>query len=174
MNGYALFDTPIGRCGVAWGEDGITAVQLPEADDGAVAARLGRSAQPAEPPPAVREAISRMTALLSGAPDDLADIALDPSGIPDFHRRVYAVTRAIPPGQTLTYGEVAAKIGAPGSAQAVGQALGRNPYPVVVPCHRVLGAGTRVGGFSAGGGSTTKLRMLAIEDAAPNGQPSLF
>ncbi|SDD71254.1 methylated-DNA--[protein]-cysteine S-methyltransferase [Actinokineospora iranica] len=173
-SGHTLFDTAIGRCGIAWGEHGITAVQLPERDDAATAARLRAYANEADPPVAVRSAIDRITALLRGEADDLADIALDPAGVPEFHRRVYGVARAIPVGQTLTYGEVAARLGAPGSAQAVGQALGRNPYPIVVPCHRVLAAGGKVGGFSAGNGATTKLRILAIEGAAPNGQPSLF
>ncbi|MGQ0840566.1 methylated-DNA--[protein]-cysteine S-methyltransferase [Actinokineospora sp.] len=172
--GYSLFDTEIGRCGVAWGPRGITAVQLPERDDAATVARLAPGAAEAEPPESVRVAIKRMTALLRGERDDLADIELDPTGVPEFHQRVYAIARAIPPGRTLTYGEVATKLGAPGSAQAVGQALGRNPYPIVVPCHRILGAGGKIGGFSAGGGAATKLRMLTIEDAAPGGQPSLF
>jgi methylated-DNA-[protein]-cysteine S-methyltransferase len=115
-----------------------------------------------------------MTALLNGQADDLTDIDLDLSGLPEFNLKVYDVARAIPPGQTMTYGEVARAIGHPGSAQAVGQALGRNPCPIIVPCHRVLGADGKVGGFSAPGGSVTKLKLLAIEDAAPNGQPSLF
>ncbi|MGH3860754.1 methylated-DNA--[protein]-cysteine S-methyltransferase [Actinokineospora sp.] len=170
---YALFDTAIGRCGVAWGPNGITAVQLPEKDDSATVRRLG-AGEESDPPPQVLEAIERMTALLAGEADDLADIVLDPAGIPEFHQQVYRVARAIPPGRTLTYGEVARELGMPGSAQAVGQALGRNPYPIIVPCHRVLGAGGKIGGFSAGGGSATKLRMLTIEGAAPNGQPSLF
>jgi methylated-DNA-[protein]-cysteine S-methyltransferase len=167
MTGHALFDTAIGRCGLAWGPDGITAVRLPGP------MRLDGAA--AEPPPAVAEAIRRVRALLDGAKDDLRDIALDPSGVPEFHRQVYAVTRAIPPGEVLTYGEVARRIGQPGSAQAVGRALGRNPYPIIVPCHRVMGADGRMVGFSAPGGTTTKLRMLAIEGAAdPNGQEALF
>lgn len=170
---YALFDTAIGRCGVAWGANGITAVQLPEKDDAATVRRLGGGDE-SPPPPHVRAAIERMTALLAGDPDDLADIALDPTGVPEFHQQVYRIARAIPSGSTLTYGEVARELGMPGSAQAVGQALGRNPYPIIVPCHRVLGAGGKIGGFSAGGGSATKLRMLTIEGAAPNGQPSLF
>lgn len=170
---YALFDTAIGRCGVAWGPNGITAVQLPEKDDAATVRRLG-GGEESTPPEAVRVAIERMTALLAGEADDLADIELDPAGVPEFHQRVYRIARAIPPGSTLTYGEVARELGMPGSAQAVGQALGRNPYPIIVPCHRVLGANGKIGGFSAGGGSATKLRILTIEGAAPDGQPSLF
>jgi methylated-DNA-[protein]-cysteine S-methyltransferase len=173
VTSYALFDTAIGRCGIAWGPNGITAVQLPEPDEAATIRRLG--GDPARPPAEVSTAITRIIALLDGgSSDDLSDIVLDPTGVPDFHRQVYVVVRAIPPGETLTYGEVAKRVGQPGSAQAVGQAMGSNPYPIIVPCHRVLGAGGKIGGFSAGGGSATKARMLAIEDAAPNGQPSLF
>nr|WP_245614034.1 methylated-DNA--[protein]-cysteine S-methyltransferase [Actinokineospora inagensis] len=171
---YALFDTPIGRCGVAWGAAGIRAVQLPERAEAVAVGRLRRYGAEGEPPGWVVGAIDRMLGLLGGDRDDLADIPVDPDGIPDFDRLVYDVARGIAPGQTLTYGEVAARIGHPGSAQAVGQALGRNPYPIVVPCHRVLGANGRVGGFSAGEGAVTKLRILGIEGAAPNGQPSLF
>ncbi|UVS77397.1 Methylated-DNA--protein-cysteine methyltransferase [Actinokineospora sp. UTMC 2448] len=167
MTGHTLFDTAIGECGLAWGPRGITAVRLP--------GPMRFQPAPAEPPPAVRAAITRVQALLSGVKDDLADIELDPTGVPEFNLRVYAVTRAIPPGEVLTYGAVAQRIGAPGSAQAVGRALGRNPYPIIVPCHRVMGADGRMVGFSAPGGTTTKLRMLAIEGAAdPNGQEALF
>ncbi|PPK68867.1 methylated-DNA--[protein]-cysteine S-methyltransferase [Actinokineospora auranticolor] len=173
-SGYALFDTAIGRCGVAWGPRGIVAVQLPERNPAATVARLRRFGEEAEPPEEVRSAITRMVAHLGGAVDDLVDIAVDPSEVPEFDRRVHEVARAIPPGETLTYGEVANRLGLPGSAQAVGQALGRNPYPIIIPCHRILGANGKVGGFSAGEGAVTKLRILGIEGAAPNGQPSLF
>ncbi len=174
QTGYALFDTAIGLCGVAWGPRGVTALQLPETDDATTETRV-RGTAPQSPPPAdVRSAIERVAALLRGEPDDLADIVVDPSGLPEFHLRVYEVTRAIRPGQTRTYGEVARLLDAPGAAQAVGQALGRNPYPIIVPCHRVLGGDGRIGGFSAGGGAVTKSRILGIEGAAPNGQPALF
>ena len=111
-------------------------------------------------------------ALLAGEPRDLADIPLDMSEVPPFHQRVYAVARAIPPGATFTYGEIAARIGEPGAARAVGQALGRNPFPPIVPCHRVLAAGGRTGGFSARGGVATKMRMLTIEGARLAGAPT--
>lgn len=164
---HALFDTAIGECGLAWGPRGITAVRLP--------GPMRFDGDPAEPPPAVAEAIRRVQALLDGAKDDLRDVELDPDGVPEFNQRVYAVTRAIPPGEVLTYGEVARRVNQPGSAQAVGRALGRNPYPIIVPCHRVMGADGRMVGFSAPGGTTTKLRMLAIEGAAdPYGQEALF
>jgi O-6-methylguanine DNA methyltransferase len=166
--GYTLFDTPIGRCGIAWGERGVMGVQLPAARDAEVRARLLErvpDAQESEPTAAVSEAIGAITALLGGQPSDLSSIGLDMDGLLPFQRRVYEVARAIGPGETLSYGEVAARLGAPGAARAVGQALGRNPFPIVVPCHRVLAANGRVGGFSASGGIATKLRMLGIEAA---------
>ena len=122
-------------------------------------------AREAMPPPDVQQAIAAMVSLLAGEPADLSFVALDMEGVPDFHRRVYEVARTIPPGATLSYGEIAARLGDPGSARAVGQALGRNPFPIVVPCHRVLAAGGRTGGFSARGGTKTKLTLLAIEGA---------
>jgi methylated-DNA-[protein]-cysteine S-methyltransferase len=166
--GFFLFDTPIGRCGIAWGERGILGVQLPEHGDAETRARLLRScpgASEAPPPPAVRRAIEAILALLRGGAGDLSEIALDMAGVPPFHRRVYETARAIPPGATLSYGEMAARLGSPGAARAVGQALGRNPFPIIVPCHRVLAAGGRIGGFSANGGTATKLRLLALEGA---------
>lgn len=166
--GYALFDTAIGRCAIAWNEAGIARLALPEASEAETRARVSRGQPPfAETgaPPAIDAAVRRITALLDGAKDDLRDLPLDLRGVPGFNRRVYERTRAIPPGQTLGYGELAAAIGMPGAAQAVGQALGANPFPVVVPCHRVLAADGSLHGFSAHGGVTTKRRMLVIEGA---------
>jgi O-6-methylguanine DNA methyltransferase len=174
--GHALFDTALGRCGVSWSERGIVALQLPEARDAATRARMverfGASVE-AEPPPAVRTAIDAVAALLRGEPSDLASIALDLDGTPEFHRRVYATTRGIPPGATLSYGEVADRAGAPGGARAVGQALGRNPFAIIVPCHRVLTASGRIGGFTATGGITTKLQILAAERGSLEGAARL-
>jgi methylated-DNA-[protein]-cysteine S-methyltransferase len=167
--GYTLFDTPIGRCGIAWGERGVLAVQLPGARDADTRARLLERAPDAQetlPPTPAAQAIRAINALLSGEPADLSGIVLDMDGVPPFYRRVYEVARGIGPGETLSYGQVAARLLAPGSARAVGQALGRNPFPVIVPCHRVLAAGGKMGGFSANGGIATKLRMLTIEAAA--------
>ena len=179
-HGHALFDTAIGTCGIAWGPGGIVAVQLPEVDARATRERMLRSpgllqcAESAEPPAAVRSAIAGIQALLSGQPRDLREVPLDMTGISPFHQQVYAIARAIPPGSTRTYGEVAQQIGSKGLARSVGQALGLNPFAPVVPCHRVLAAGDRPGGFSAGGGALTKVRMLRIEGACPGGTPSLF
>ncbi len=164
--GLTLFDTAIGRCGIAWGPRGIVALQLPEATPDATRARLLRAhpdAVEGEPPEAVRAAIEAIVALLHGEPRDLTGIALDMEHVPDFHRRVYQVAQTIPPGKTLTYGDVARRLGDPGAAQAVGQALGRNPFAIIVPCHRVVATGGRIGGFSANGGAATKRRILAIE-----------
>ena len=166
--GFALFDTAIGRCGIAWGDAGIVALQLPAASAAETAARLRKTCPTAAegpPPPAVAEAIGLVAALLRGEAADLSAIALDMAGVPDFHRRVYGVAREIPPGRTLTYGAVAARLGEPGAARAVGRALGRNPFAVIVPCHRVVATGGAMGGFSAGGGVETKRRILAIEGA---------
>ena len=173
--GFALFPTEIGRCGVGWNDVGLVAVQLPEGRDGAtrarLMARLPSGAREARPPEAARRAIDAMSALLRGEPVDLLDVVLDMRGVDAFPRRVYEVARAIPPGATLTYGEVALRLGAPGAARAVGRALGQNPFPIVVPCHRVVASGGGLGGFSARGGAATKRRMLAIEGAMA---PTLF
>ncbi len=167
-HGFALFDTPIGRCGIAWGERGITGVQLPEAREPETRARLGRrfpGAREAMPPRDVQRAQAAIVALLRGEARDLSKIALDMEQVPPFHRRVYETARTIPAGTTLAYGEIARRIGSPDSARAVGQALGRNPFAIIVPCHRVLAAGGKVGGFTANGGVTTKLRLLTLEGA---------
>jgi methylated-DNA-[protein]-cysteine S-methyltransferase len=168
MTGFTLFDTPIGRCGIAWGERGILGVQLPEAGERETRARMRRrfpDARELPALPAVRRAIESIAGLLRGDASDLSGVALDMERVPPFHRRVYAAARKIPPGATLTYGEIAARIGAPGAARAVGQALGRNPFALLVPCHRVVAAGGKAGGFSANGGVTTKLCLLALEGA---------
>ncbi|HKE17430.1 MAG TPA: methylated-DNA--[protein]-cysteine S-methyltransferase [Kofleriaceae bacterium] len=164
--GFALFDTAIGRCGIAWSGKRIAGVQLPDGREAETRARVQRrfpGAREAPPPRDVRRAIDRIGALLRGEDSDLASIALDMEGVSPFHRRVYEAARAIPAGATASYGDIAALVGSPGAARAVGQALGRNPFALVVPCHRVLAAGQRVGGFSARGGIATKLRLLAIE-----------
>ena len=174
--GFALFDTAIGRCAIAWSERGILAMQLPEAAERTTRARVTRrfpQAREASPPAAVRRAIESIAALLRGDPRDLSAVALDMEGVPPFHRRVYAAARKIPPGATLSYGQIAARLGAPHSARAVGQALGRNPFAILVPCHRVLAAGGKPGGFSANGGVATKLRLLAIEGTRADEAPTL-
>jgi O-6-methylguanine DNA methyltransferase len=175
--GFALLDTAIGWCGLAWGERGLVGVQLPEASEARTRARMRRrfpDAPEAPPPPRVQRAIDGIVALLRGEAIDLSAVALDMAGVPPFDRRVYEVARTILPGATLSYGEIAARLSAPGEARAVGEALGQNPFPIVVPCHRVLAAGGKVGGFSANGGIATKLRLLSIEGARTSSAPSLF
>ncbi len=175
--GHALFDTTIGVCGIAWGATGVVAVQLPEADAQRTRARLLKGLKPLPemaPPPAVQAAMHGVQALLRGEALDLREVVLDLSRLTPFQRGVYAIARAIPPGQTRTYGDVARELGDVGLSRAVGQALGHNPFAPIVPCHRVLAAGNRPGGFSAEGGAATKLRMLAIEGARPSGSASLF
>jgi len=176
--GFALFDSPIGRCGIVWSERGIAGVQLPEARDAATRARLQKRfpglLEVADPPREVQRAIGAIGALLRGEANEVAEIELDWSGVAPFQRRVYEAARAIGPGETLSYGGVAAQLGDPGKARAVGQALGRNPFAIVVPCHRVLAANGKLGGFSANGGAATKLRLLALEGTHSAAQPALF
>ena len=174
---FTLFDTGIGRCGIAWSDRGIAAVQLPEASELKTRARLLRrcpGAREALAPADVQCAIDGIVALLRGEASDLSAVALDLDGVEPFARRVYEIARTIAPGETLTYGEIAARLGERGLARDVGQALGQNPFPLIVPCHRVLAAGRKVGGFSANGGVATKLRLLSIEGARMTDEPTLF
>jgi methylated-DNA-[protein]-cysteine S-methyltransferase len=164
--GFTLFDTAIGRCAVAWRGEAIAAVQLPERTEGETRARVTMrlpGAIETAPPTHVVRVCDAVTALLRGEASDFADVVLDMSGLPPFHRRVYEVVRGIPPGATASYGEVAERLGARAAARAVGRALGRNPFAIVVPCHRVVAARGRSGGFSASGGILLKRRLLAIE-----------
>ncbi len=117
----------------------------------------------AEPASAIRKLIARVKKHFAGKAEDFADVVLDLEGVPEFHRKVYVASRRIPLGKTVTYGELARSVGSPDAARAVGQALGRNPIALIVPCHRILAAGKKPGGFSAHGGITTKAKMLAIE-----------
>lgn len=164
MDGWALFETAVGTCGLAWRDEVVTRVELPDVWPGRLSKAAG-GAGAADPSGAVASAVASMTALLAGEPLDLTSVPLSLEAVSAFDRQVYEVTRTVAPGATLTYGEVAARVGQPGAAQAVGQALGRNPLPIVVPCHRVLAADGAVGGFSAGGGAATKRLMLEIEGA---------
>lgn len=164
--GFALFECAIGRCGIAWNDQGVLALSLPEARKTALRARLlARCPDAVERPPPreIARTIRDVDRLLRGDKVSFDDLTLVMDDLPPFHRRVYETARKIPPGKTLSYGEVAKRLGSPGSARAVGQALGKNPFPIVVPCHRVLAAGGKMGGFSADGGVQTKTRMLALE-----------
>ena len=174
---FAFFATALGTCAIAWNEIGLTGVWLPEAHAESLRRKVARrcaGARESDPSGEVTEAVEAITRLLAGERIDLSGVALDSAGIDDFDRRVYAVTRAIAPGRVLSYGEVAARVGVDATARAVGQSLGRNAMPIVVPCHRVVATGGGLGGFSAPGGTETKRRMLVIEDAHPSGPPGLF
>ena len=173
---FALFDTAIGTCGIVWTSRGIAGVQVHNASERATRASLLHrfpDAQEVAPLPAVQRAIDGIVALLRGEPSDLSDVTIDVDKVPAFNRKVYDIARSIPPGATLTYGEIAERLGDKLLARDVGQALGQNPIPLIVPCHRVLAAGGKTGGFSAPGGVVSKLRLLTIEGAQPNG-PTLF
>jgi methylated-DNA-[protein]-cysteine S-methyltransferase len=165
---YTVFDTPIGHCALVWHGAGIVGVQLPEGSAAATARRTRQRFAGVirrAPPPAVQRAIDAIGVLLRGGGDELSTIPLDLSGQGPFCRRVYELTRAIPAGETVTYGELAALAGEPAAARAVGQAMARNPFPLIVPCHRVMAAHGGAGGFSARGGVATKFRLLRIEGA---------
>jgi len=160
-NSFAIFDTAIGPCGIVWNARGIAGVQIHDGTESVTRARLLRrfaGVQETAPPAQVRRA---------------NDVAIDTGDLPEFNRKVYDIARTIPPGSTLTYGEIAERLGDKLLARDVGQALGQNPIPLIVPCHRVLAAGGKTGGFSAPGGVVSKLRLLTIEGAQPNG-PTLF
>lgn len=166
--GLALFDTEIGRCGVAWGDRGLLGVQLPETTDARTLSRLAikvPGAQNAAMPDEIRQACDAMTGLLRGEARDLSFITIDMEKLPAFNRGVYEIARSIAPGETMTYGDIATQLGDKLLSRAVGKALGENPFPIVIPCHRVLAANGKTGGFSANGGVTTKFHMLAIERA---------
>jgi methylated-DNA-[protein]-cysteine S-methyltransferase len=173
----ALFATAIGDCAIAWNDVGLTGVWLPAASRDALQRRVRSSCPgalataPCGEISAIVEAIAR---LLAGEHVAFDSARLDLAETDDFDARVYAVTRAIAAGQVLTYGDVAMRVGGGASARAVGQSLGRNPWPIVVPCHRVVAAGNHLGGFSAPGGTATKRRLLAIERARRSGAPDLF
>jgi methylated-DNA-[protein]-cysteine S-methyltransferase len=163
---YSIFDTAIGRCGIAWSQSGIVGVQLPEAREIDTRRRLFKlypQACETRPPPSVEAAIERIVALLHGETADFGDIALDMSGIHVFDQRAYQVTLRIPRGETLTYNEIAAKMGTPSAVRSVAQAIGRNPFVVIVPCHRVLEAGSYPDKMSPHGGLISKRRLLSIE-----------
>ena len=172
---YTLFDTEVGRCGLLWGPDGIRAASLPEKSDAATRARLSRgqgaAVETSSPPDAIQRVIDDIKALFEGAARDLAYADLDLGGVTDFDRCVLDLTLAIRPGETRTYGELARALGDVALSRRVGQALGRNPVPIIVPCHRVVGANGLMTGFSAPGGTDTKLKLLKIEGALA---PDLF
>ena len=156
--GYTLFDTKLGACAIAWSDTGITAFQLPEATDELTVERIAKKTQTTEakPPAWVKKAIKAVQKHLEGKPQSFADVPLDLRDSPEFHAAVYQALRTVPPGKTTSYGELAKAAGSPGAARAVGRAMATNPVPVLVACHRVLGADGTPTGFSAYGGLVTK------------------
>ncbi len=163
---YTLFETARGACGLAWGPKGITLVQLPEASPKETEARVLTSRPNATrgvPGGEVSQALSRIAKHLGGASGDLSSVCLDMGQVTPFRQRVYTALRAVEVGSFVSYGELAALADSPGASRAVGQAMAQNPFPVVVPCHRVLASGKRIGGFSAHGGAQTKVDLLAAE-----------
>ena len=176
-HGYTIFDTAIGRCGIAWSETGVVGVQLPEAREIETRRRLFRlypEAREQRPPLNAEIAIDGITTLLRGGASDLSDVTLDISDIPSFNARVYALTRSIPRGETRTYGEVAASLRASGAAHSVAQAISKNPFMIIVPCHRVLEAGSYADRISPNGGIISKRRLLSIEGAHATSSKTLF
>ena len=181
---WIAFDTALGLCAVAWGDGGLTGSQLPELDCRNLDALRRRMADRfpgvpqclnlAEAPADIQALTGAVAAQLAGGLVDLPTVRFDMHGVPPFEARVYAEALRLGPGQTMTYGELAYRLGEPSAARAVGQALGHNPFAPVVPCHRVVGAGGKMVGFSAPGGVQMKQRMLDIETRAVSGQGDLF
>jgi methylated-DNA-[protein]-cysteine S-methyltransferase len=175
--GYTIFDTGIGRCGIAWGPSGIVGVQLAEAREIDTRRRLFQlypDARELRAPENVGIAIEGIAALLRGETGDLSDVTLDMTGIPVFSQRVYALARAIPRGETRTYAEIASALRASGAVHSVTQAIARNPFMIIVPCHRVLEAGHYADKISPNGGAISKRRLLSIEGASPTASKTLF
>jgi len=175
--GYTIFDTGIGRCGIAWSDIGVAGVQLPEAREIETRKRLFAlypDARDMRPPVTVEIAIEGIVAVLRGGPADLSDTTLDMTGIHAFNARVYEFTRKIPRGETRSYAEVAAGLRASGAVHSVAQAIARNPFMIIVPCHRVLEAGGYADKISANGGAISKRRLLSIEGAHPISSKTLF
>jgi methylated-DNA-[protein]-cysteine S-methyltransferase len=173
---YVIFSTSAGFCGLAWSTQGILRFTLPVRDSAAADRLLLRKrpdAQPAEPPPQIAAVIAAVQRYFAGEPEDFSALALDLDDQDAFFSAVYAALRRVGWGHTTTYGDLAKAIGSgPEAARDVGQAMAKNPIPLLIPCHRVLAAGNRIGGFSAPGGSTTKLRMLELEGVQPAAAPA--
>jgi methylated-DNA-[protein]-cysteine S-methyltransferase len=164
---YAVFETASGFCAIGWSAAGIARFQLPDRDAAAAERHMLRrlpAARRDTPPPEVAAVIAAAQRYFAGAEVDFSAVTLDLDGQDDFFRRVYEALRRVGYGRTTTYGTLAKALGAgPEVARDVGQAMAKNPVPLIIPCHRVLAAGGKVGGFSAPGGAESKLKMLALE-----------
>lgn len=174
---FAIFETPLGPAAIAWNDAGVRGMAMPGPDEAAQRAYIARrhpQAEESSPPAEIDRAIADVRTLLDTGRADLSGVPLDLSDTPELHQAVYEIARAIPPGETLTYGDIARRLGDVALSQQVGQALGKNPIPIIVPCHRILAANGGTGGFSAPGGVDTKLKLLTIERARTTDAPSLF
>lgn len=174
---FAIFDTAIGHCGIAWTSRGIAGVNLPEGSEEKTRVRMKkRFPEAIETPPSadVQKIINEVIALTAGEKVDFSHVALDHAPLPEFSKRVYEIVRTIPIGHTLTYGDIARKLGDVSLSREVGQAMGKNPTPIIMPCHRVVAANGKTGGFSAPGGVSTKMKLLSIERRHGNHVPTLF
>lgn len=166
---FASFETAAGWCGVAWSPHGIARFRLPEASQRALIAKLRRDAAPGDPPALIADLVARARRYFDGAEANFDDLPLDLDGVAEFQRALYAAIRGLKRGETITYGALAERLGLPKeAARAVGQAMGANPVPLIVPCHRVLAAGGKLGGFSGPGGARQKAEMLALEGVRLN------
>ena len=172
---YHVFETELGFAGIAWSGDKITRFRLPDPDRAAAEKQFGK-AEPSEPPPAIAAIVAQAKRYFAGERIDFTPIDLDLSNVDPFRRAVYEALRKVGFGETVTYGELAKRAGAtePQAAQDVGVAMARNPVPLIIPCHRVLAAGGKLGGFSAPGRTVAKERMLALEGVFVGGQPRLL
>lgn len=170
----AIFDTALGMFAIGWTDTGLARVMLPGDDPGVMQARLqDYGGVPADPTRAISSIINRIEDYADGQRVDFSHVTLDLGAVPSFHRRAYNLLIHVGWGETLTYGDLARKLGDIGLSRAVGQAMGANPMPLVIPCHRVLASDGKPGGFSAPGGSASKLKMLALEGVSigtPAGQ----
>ncbi len=174
---YTIFDSAIGRCGIVWSSTGVVAVQLPEAREIDTRRRIFAvhpEAREQRPCDNVALAIGGIVGLLQGGDPDFSEVSLDAGGVPAFHRRAYEATCAIPRGETRTYHEIAKTLGASGATYSVAQAITKNPYMVIVPCHRVLEAANHTDRLSPYGGVISKRRLLALEGARPIASKTLF
>ncbi|MBS4082230.1 MAG: methylated-DNA--[protein]-cysteine S-methyltransferase [Rhizobiales bacterium] len=173
----AIFETALGPCGIVWTDRGIAGVNLPEGTEEKTRARVEKrfpEAIEALPPAEIQKIIDDVAALIVGEKVEFSHVTLDHAPLPEFSRRVYEIVRTIPIGHTLTYGEIAKKLGDVSLSREVGQAMGKNPTPVIMPCHRVVAASGKTGGFSAPGGVDTKMKLLSIERRHGDHAPTLF
>lgn len=176
MTHYHLFETKLGFAGIAWSNDGIARFRLPDSDRDAARRAIAAKGEEAVPPPAIAEIVSQAQRYFAGERIDFSAIGLDLASVDPFRRSIYDALRRVSFGETVTYGELAKRAGvnAPQAAQDVGVAMARNPVPLIIPCHRVLAAGGKLGGFSAPGRTETKEKMLALEGVFIGGQPRLL